>query len=71
MEQVKVILKKSVIGATKSQKSAVRCLGLKKIGQYVVLNLNPAVQGQLNKVQHLISTEAPIKAGSQETKKQC
>ena len=57
MGKVKVILKKSVIGSTQSQKSAVRCLGLKKIGQSVLLTLNPAVQGQLNKVQHLITVQ--------------
>ncbi len=61
MKQIKVVLKKSVIGSTKSQKAAVRCLGLRKTGQSVVLNLNPAVQGQLNKVQHLVSTETKIK----------
>ena len=57
MKQIKVTLKKSVIGSTKSQKSAVRCLGLKKPGQSVVLTLNSAVQGQLNKVQHLIMVQ--------------
>ena len=46
-----------MIGSTQSQKSAVRCLGLKKIGRSVVLTLNPAIQGQLNKVQHLVAVE--------------
>ena len=54
MSQVEVTLKNSLIGCTQKQKSAVLCLGLKKPGQKVTLKLNPSVQGQLNKVKHLL-----------------
>ena len=55
--QVKIMLKRSLIGSTKQQKSAVYSLGLKKIGQSVEVNLNPVIEGQINKVKHLISLE--------------
>ena len=57
MARLKIILKKSTIGSTKKQKSAVRCLGLSKIGQSVVLEENPVIKGQMNRVKHLISVE--------------
>ena len=57
MGQVKVILKRSLIGCTKQQKSAVHCLKLRKIGQSAVLTLNSATQGQIDKIKHLISVE--------------
>ncbi len=55
--QVTVTLKKSLIGCTKKQKSAVRCLGLKKPGQKIVLPENPVTKGQMEKVKHLITLE--------------
>lgn len=56
----RVMLKKSTIGCTQDQQDAVRCLGLRKVGQEVVLKDNPAVRGQIFKVQHLleVSTES-------------
>lgn len=59
-KRVKLILKKSLIGRSKQQRSAVHCLGLKKIGQSVVLDDNPIIQGQINKVRHLLSQELVI-----------
>ncbi len=50
----KVKLKKSLIGRTQKQKDAVRCLGLRKIGQEVVVADNPAMRGQILKVQHML-----------------
>lgn len=50
----KVKLKKSLIGRTQKQKDAVRCLGLRKIGQEVVVSDNPAVRGQIMKIQHML-----------------
>ena len=61
MNQVKVVLKKSLIGCTKQQKSTVHCLGLKKPGQSVILTLNPVTEGQINKVKHLIVLEKEVK----------
>ena len=50
-----ITLKRSLIGSRSSQKSAVRALGLKHIGQVVHLDKVTAAQlGQINKVRHLI-----------------
>lgn len=50
----RVKLKKSTIGSTAKQKDAIRCLGLKKIGSEAVHKDNPAIRGQIMKVQHLL-----------------
>ena len=50
----RIKLKRSLIGCTETQKETVRCLGLRKIGQEKVFNDNPAVRGQIFKVQHLL-----------------
>lgn len=50
----RVKLKRSTIGKTQKQIDAVRCLGLKKIGSEVVVADNPAMRGQIRKVQHLV-----------------
>ncbi len=62
MSQVKLILKKSLIGCTKQQKSAVRCLGLKKPGQTVTLTMSPVIKGQIEKIKHLITLKHDKKA---------
>ena len=49
-----VTLKKSLIGCTQDQKDTVRCIGLKKIRQSVVVTDTPANRGQILKVQHLL-----------------
>ncbi|MBT4762990.1 MAG: 50S ribosomal protein L30 [Bdellovibrionaceae bacterium] len=56
-KKFKVTLRKSTIGQTQRQKDAVRCLGLKKIGQHVMIKDNPANRGQIFKVQHLLNVE--------------
>jgi len=50
----RVKLKRSLIGSTKSQKETVRCLGLRRINQEVVVADNPANRGQIYKVHHLV-----------------
>ena len=54
MKQVRVTLKKSLIGSTKQQKASAFCLGLRKPGQSAVLTMNPVRQGQINRIKHLI-----------------
>ena len=54
MSNIQVTLKRSLIGCTESQRSAVRCLGLKKPGQSIQLKKSAQVLGQLNKVKHLL-----------------
>ncbi|MCC7404656.1 MAG: 50S ribosomal protein L30 [Bdellovibrionales bacterium] len=53
----RVKLKRSLIGISKSQKDTIRCLGLKKINQEVVVADNPANRGQIYKVQHLVAVK--------------
>lgn len=57
MRSFRVKLKRSLIGATKDQKDTVRCIGLKKIGQSVLITDNPANRGQIFKVQHLLDVQ--------------
>ena len=55
--EVKVTLKRSLIGVRKKQKEAIRCLGLKKINRFRVFKDTPALRGQIQVVKHLISVE--------------
>ena len=57
MSKVKVILKKSPIGAGRKQKEAVRCLGLRKINSSRMFKDTPAFRGQVKLVRHLVSVE--------------
>ena len=50
----RVKLKRSLIGSTQVQKDAARCLGLRRINQEVVVSDNPAMRGQIRRVQHLL-----------------
>ncbi|MEO0334833.1 MAG: 50S ribosomal protein L30 [Pseudomonadota bacterium] len=50
----KVRLKRSTIGSTQTQKDTVRCLGLRKVNSVNVVPDNPAMRGQIMKVQHLL-----------------
>jgi large subunit ribosomal protein L30 len=56
-KQFRVKLKRSTIGCTQPQKDAVRCLGLKKRESEVVVPDNPAMRGQILKVQHLVEVK--------------
>ncbi|MCB0386995.1 MAG: 50S ribosomal protein L30 [Bdellovibrionales bacterium] len=53
----RVKLKRSLIGTSQSQRDTVRCLGLRKINQEVVVADNPANRGQIYKVQHLLDVK--------------
>ena len=57
MAKVKVTLKRSLIGHPETQRKTVRALGLRKINSVVELPDNPAIRGQLHKVEHLIAVE--------------
>ena len=50
----KVKLKRSLIGCTQTQRETARCLGLRGMNSEVVVNDNPAMRGQILKVQHLV-----------------
>jgi len=53
----RVKLKRSLIGASRTQRDTVHCLGLRKINQEVVVADNPANRGQIYKVQHLLDVK--------------
>lgn len=57
MAKVKITLKRSLIGRPETQRKTVRALGLRKINSVVELPDNPAIRGQLHKVEHLIAVE--------------
>ena len=57
MAKVKVTLKRSLIGRPETQRKTVRALGVRKINSVVELPDNPAIRGQLHKVEHLIAVE--------------
>ena len=57
MTQLKVTLKKSVIGYTKDQQATIRGLGLRKIRSTSVLKNTPAIRGMIKKVIHLLDVE--------------
>jgi large subunit ribosomal protein L30 len=50
----RVKLKKGLIGTTQKQRDGVRCLGLKRINDEVVVKDSPAMRGQIYKLQHLL-----------------
>ena len=53
----RVKLTRSTNGKSKQQKDAVRCLGLRKIGQEVIIADNPAMRGQIFKIQHMLDVK--------------
>lgn len=53
----KVTLKRGLIGTTRQQRDAVRCLGLRRINDSKVIVDNPANRGQIYKIQHLLEVE--------------
>lgn len=54
MAQVKITLKKSLIGSKKDQIATAQSLGLKKIGDVTTQPDNPQTQGKVAKIIHLI-----------------
>ena len=57
MAKVKVTLTRSLIGRPETQRRTVRALGLRKLNSVAELPDNPAIRGQLHKVEHLIKVE--------------
>lgn len=57
MSKVKITLVKSLIGRKKDQIATANSLGLRKIGDTTVQPENPATQGKIAAITHLIRTE--------------
>lgn len=57
MAELKVTLKRSVIGRPQNQKDTVKALGLGKVNSSVVKPANDAIKGMINTVSHLVDVE--------------
>ena len=57
MEKVKVTLTKSLIAAKPNQKATAASLGLRKIGDSIVHDAGPALDGKVRVLAHLVSVE--------------
>ena len=58
MAKIKVKMVKSGIKKPQNQKRTLEALGLKRIGQVVEHEDTASIVGMINKVKHLVSTEA-------------
>lgn len=54
MDQLKIKLVKSLIGAKKNQIASAQALGLHKIGNETIQPDNPQTNGKINKISHLV-----------------
>ena len=57
MTKVRITLVRSTIKKPKHQKRTVEALGLRKLNHSVEKELNPAIEGMIKTVQHLIKVE--------------
>ena len=57
MAKLKVTQTKSLIKRPKSQKLTMHALGLSRIGRSVEIETNPAIEGMIRKVSHLVTIE--------------
>lgn len=57
MAELKVTLRKSLIGRPQNQKDTVKALGLGKINSSVVKTDHVAIKGMINTVSHLVDVE--------------
>ena len=57
MEKIKVVLVKSLIGAKPNQKATAASLGLKKLGDSIVLANDAATNGKVTVLRHLVKVE--------------
>jgi large subunit ribosomal protein L30 len=57
-KMLKVTLVRSPIGSTQRQRQTLRGLGLRRVGQTVIVHENPPTQGRIRTVQHLIEVRS-------------
>jgi large subunit ribosomal protein L30 len=55
--KLKITQTKSTIACLKDQIATVKALGLRKIGQTVIKEDNPAIRGMIFKVKHMVKVE--------------
>ena len=58
MAKIKITQTRSVIRHPKTQKETIKALGLGRPNQSVVLNDTPQIRGMIEKVRHLVVSEA-------------
>ena len=56
-KQLKITLKKSLIGRNEKQRKSIEALGLRKIGQSVVKQDNPRMRGICRKMDFMLDVE--------------
>jgi large subunit ribosomal protein L30 len=56
-KKLRLTLRRSAIGYSERQKSTIRTLGLRKLGQVVERTDSPVLRGMINKVSHLVQVE--------------
>lgn len=57
MEKIKVTLVKSLIAAKPNQKATAASLGLSKIGDSIIHDAGPVLDGKVRVISHLVSVE--------------
>ncbi len=57
MAKIKITLKKSLIGRLDKQIATAHSLGLRKIGDTTVQEKNPATEGKVFAIKHLVTVE--------------
>lgn len=57
MGKVKITKTRSSIGKPQKQKRTLEALGLRKINQSIVKELNPQLQGMIDRIHHLVKVE--------------
>lgn len=57
MGKVKITQVKSIIDRSQRQKDTMKALGLRKMNQSVVHEVNPQISGMINKIAHLVKVE--------------
>ena len=57
MSKVRITLKKSLIGCKENQIATAYSLGLRKIDDTTVQEVNAATEGKIRKISHLVSVE--------------
>jgi large subunit ribosomal protein L30 len=57
MAKVKITQVRSIINRPRSQKDTMTALGLRGIDKSVEKDVNPQIQGMINKIQHLVKVE--------------
>lgn len=57
MAKVKIKQVKSIIDRSQKQKDTIKALGLRKMNHTVEKELNPQIQGMIDRVAHLVEVE--------------